>query len=1371
MVEVSTRRVTSFEDEPRVSSGQLQALVHHHDLVHEGNSHDLFTARNIPELEDAKLLLVCSPKDRVGKKWKIVEIVGKSYQDGDPGCRIVGLFHECDHMMVLHVDRAEDDQKVGTLSQEEALSLKEFVLKQGGSLESHDYVALEEQEACIKVEELSMCECGCKKRLHLVSQRAGRSGNGSPESGSSLEGGQHDLFSGFSDDMEVGRALGDLLQGMHQAGSPGVDQAYAFTRKSERSLEGGQRDLFTGFSDDMDAGLMWQGTSQVGSPEVVHANAGTRKPALSLEGGQHDLFSGFSDDMEVGLALGDLRQWMHQTGLPGVNQADAFTRATAGSYQIRHPVELRRYGSDEDGGEDEIPDLVEDEDTSSQPDSTEDEDTSSVPDLELDPLQVFYWEDVGDPNSVWEDDTAFNSLHQPTSEDCTRAAGVEVDTEREFRDPVGSLELEGSEQQAGSQEQPRYPESIWEEYESERWEKEVPGGSRGGSGLRHELSEDEDVPYDASKARLISEDFSRVMPRNMMEDPHIKTEFNSEEVMMSFLDTYTRDDREPTPMGWMSSVDVYFRGGLDHTMEFLTNRARRHHLQSLAGSRRYPPSALVVRTWWPAVTNESGEQVGGDTGSRFIATVGKEGRIHPRTPADVVTQLGDHELSRVPQNPEVPGEKLIVSMVLALERGIIVRGVTWVDGAPRRIIEAESRSPTFDLGWFPEEERAREHETDQQRSLRLDEEFEEGQVLDSEELDHLEELLDDERVQMVGNQAVVLVERNLNRLIERKQEEREEWLMEATDAHEEEFRSRATAQMKYDTRTCGMEYVRSPAAEAEEEARARKKMHASWYSARHKREEVMRRLEDRIQGSGLQRDPKMMLTAVLKARREAELVPVAFGSAAVAVSRGNWDGPPPESVVGRERLSRRRAADAEPIHCQEGIMVFETPEERADYFKRVRRGERSDIRNLARSSPETWGPFDVTPGRFDATPGRSEADPDRRFEATPGRYSEDELREGVPEVAGEHRACGLKRETRAEAVQRMRDADLDTLLLAAQSHVEAGIATTTLATYMSAWRKYERWCVIHGIDPYSCVNDRAAEDQILTYFTFLRDKECLKASTLKVTRSAIKHFHVVQGYPSPTDSIRITEMFKGFNNDAIARKQPITMGALQAICKRLRNHVWDELVLKTVLLVMFTFLMRSRECLGAGINTDKDQCLLIGDMMLVKRGEGIPRGAAADGADEIILRFRKSKNDQGGNKHELMSITEDQDSPNCPVGLLVEMTRLCPGLMTQRTRYFATLQNGSVLTKRAVADVLKDQAERMGLDRSIWSVISLRSGGASAMRDAGYSAEDIKIRGRWKSECWKVYVWEGRDKAKGLSKKLLNQSVSLLATQMRSGST
>ena len=71
---------------------------------------------------------------------------------------------------------------------------------------------------------------------------------------------------------------------------------------------------------------------------------------------------------------------------------------------------------------------------------------------------------------------------------------------------------------------------------------------------------------------------------------------------------------------------------------------------------------------------------------------------------------------------------------------------------------------------------------------------------------------------------------------------------------------------------------------------------------------------------------------------------------------------------------------------------------------------------------------------------------------------------------------------------------------------------------------------------------------------------------------------------------------------------------------------------------------------------------------------------------------------------------------------------------------------GWVLDREAVAATLKASAMDLGMDGAEFATHSLRIGGATAMAATRlYSDDEIRRFGRWKSDCWRRYVYAARD--------------------------
>ena len=108
-----------------------------------------------------------------------------------------------------------------------------------------------------------------------------------------------------------------------------------------------------------------------------------------------------------------------------------------------------------------------------------------------------------------------------------------------------------------------------------------------------------------------------------------------------------------------------------------------------------------------------------------------------------------------------------------------------------------------------------------------------------------------------------------------------------------------------------------------------------------------------------------------------------------------------------------------------------------------------------------------------------------------------------------------------------------------------------------------------------------------------------------------------------------------------------------------------------------------------------------------------------------------------------------------------------PEHFARGTNFLFKLSDGSVLGKDRVIGLLRQGARELGVPAEAVAAISLRSGGASAMWHAGCTIDEIKRRGRWASDCWRTYVWEGRERSRDLGTTMLASTFTLMASLER----
>jgi len=300
-------------------------------------------------------------------------------------------------------------------------------------------------------------------------------------------------------------------------------------------------------------------------------------------------------------------------------------------------------------------------------------------------------------------------------------------------------------------------------------------------------------------------------------------------------------------------------------------------------------------------------------------------------------------------------------------------------------------------------------------------------------------------------------------------------------------------------------------------------------------------------------------------------------------------------------------------------------------------------------------------------------------------------------------------------------------------------------------------------------NPREDQEELLAFAAYKGGVRGYAYSTVKVMIFAIRRLHIENREPDPLlTAILLPVLLKGLKRlqGRGRRKWPATWGLIEKALQDLDLDNWDDLVLALAIMLMYIFLLRSREALRKGEEPDPEQCARVGSVVLASEGKEATSGSELDDVDEVILHIPKSKADQEG-KGAVLNAYANPGHRHCVVGLLVRAMRMRPGHFRDPQNFLLTLSNGRVLHRDVVAGRLRAAAEAMGIPHDDQSVISLCAGGASALWHAGYSEETVRRRGRWASDCWRIYTWEGREKDREVMADMMSSRFSLLETLAR----
>jgi hypothetical protein len=331
----------------------------------------------------------------------------------------------------------------------------------------------------------------------------------------------------------------------------------------------------------------------------------------------------------------------------------------------------------------------------------------------------------------------------------------------------------------------------------------------------------------------------------------------------------------------------------------------------------------------------------------------------------------------------------------------------------------------------------------------------------------------------------------------------------------------------------------------------------------------------------------------------------------------------------------------------------------------------------------------------------------------------------------------------------------------------------TNKTYESQQRQWLTWRQERGETP--LLDPRASplewERALMDHYAFYGLVKGISHNTLHVRLYAIRRLHLDHGFHLDLrNMMRLKTLQRGLTNlqGGAVRKLAVTPAMLRDIGANsgLSWDTWDDAITHTAILTGFFALLRSCEYLKTSHGVDPQKCLRHEHLTFLRTGRVIP-GAGDEEADQIILLIEYSKTDALGEGVELV-LDADEGNPLCPVGAFNRLRKLLPRRFAPANagaQVFA-LRNGRVLPKTKLQDVLKASAARMGFNPRDFTSHSLRAGGASAMYHNGFTVEEIKRRGRWESDVWKIYV-QGLSEGKTNYTKRMTTHETLLRAQRR----
>jgi site-specific recombinase XerD len=265
-------------------------------------------------------------------------------------------------------------------------------------------------------------------------------------------------------------------------------------------------------------------------------------------------------------------------------------------------------------------------------------------------------------------------------------------------------------------------------------------------------------------------------------------------------------------------------------------------------------------------------------------------------------------------------------------------------------------------------------------------------------------------------------------------------------------------------------------------------------------------------------------------------------------------------------------------------------------------------------------------------------------------------------------------------------------LAAAHSYSVADKAAETQRAYRSDFAAFTAYCLAHG-QP-----SLPATPAIVAAFVSSEARRGISASTIARRIASIRYSHKLAGHPTPTDDEKMKSVVRGIRKSigtAQIRKTPATADVVADMLKTCPST------------------LRGR----------RDRALLaLGFAGAFRRSELVALTVAdlAESSDGFRVMIRKSKTDQESSGQEIAIPRGTKLRPVEAVCAWLDAARITEGPIFRPINRGGRVVNAT-LTAESAAQVVKDAAERAGLDPDMFAGHSLRAGFLTSAAAAGAS--------------------------------------------------
>ena len=246
-----------------------------------------------------------------------------------------------------------------------------------------------------------------------------------------------------------------------------------------------------------------------------------------------------------------------------------------------------------------------------------------------------------------------------------------------------------------------------------------------------------------------------------------------------------------------------------------------------------------------------------------------------------------------------------------------------------------------------------------------------------------------------------------------------------------------------------------------------------------------------------------------------------------------------------------------------------------------------------------------------------------------------------------------------------------------------GLSERTHTAYKSAWAEFVGYCQQNGLD-YLPASPAVVADYIVALA-----KRHNRMSTIRVKLAAIHHAHYLGNLSDPTKFAVVRDTFKGIQRKhgvPVEKKDALTTDELSRMVTSISGDDKIDARNRAILLVGFCGAFRRSEIVALDVS----------DVKFTKQG--------------MTIIVKRSKTDQEG-KGKSKEFPVLSDNPLCPTTALrqwLKVSGVKSGKLFRGVDQWKNIRDGG-LTAQVVALIVKETADKAGLDSTQFSGHSLRS--------------------------------------------------------------